>query len=699
MTESKIKYKKLQRLDSFGQDDLLNELNYKKSKKVKRTHYQKFIENWKSGITVGLVSLPVSISLAVASGSTPSAGIMSAIVSGIVMGILGGSNYNILGPTGSLTSFLQNCCLKYGMSSLPYFAMVAGAYTFLLRMYSLEKFIDLFPIPVNEGFTLGIALVMMIGQINNIFGIGTIKKTEYIKTNDGAEATITIDELENEDKLLDKLIDNMSYLTDMKPFTFFVFLLFFISLYFLLRKYPHIPWMIISAVVGIVFGAVFQGLDTLKTKFGQLSFYLCDFSYLTSKPLYFILDIRLWIDAIPIAFVINLETLISAKIAESMTNTRFHKKRELMALSSSNFISGFLGGIPVSGALARTALNIKSGATHKYSSAISSLVMLILSVIFISLISFLPLAVVAAQVCIVAIRMVNFDSLNNMYTKDRTQFVNAALIGIICCLKDPITACVFGMLIYLALFCENLMTPWAEIIATHERDNILKDTESMTEFKEGDFNDNITVQDDDLKYRPESPNKERWQNMANSVSPKMSYNILFTKKNSSLELKKKSSDYLRFGSMRNLHDKILETLENHLCDVPITEGDYIIYRIIGIINFMNVGEHVEKLRALATKENSTLVISLRYMHFIDIDALHAIKLIVDQLKKEFKKIDSQCLSEGKGTNDHKVLISGISRSKIALIKNEEWIQKMAEQNLLIYNDKNKVNRPSLIKDV
>ena len=106
MIDSKVKYNKHKRLDSAEHDDFLNALNYKKIVKKKRTHYEKFIDNWKSGITVGLVSLPVSISLAVASGSTPSAGIMSGIIAGLVMGILGGSNYNILGPSGSLTSFI-----------------------------------------------------------------------------------------------------------------------------------------------------------------------------------------------------------------------------------------------------------------------------------------------------------------------------------------------------------------------------------------------------------------------------------------------------------------------------------------------------------------------------------------------------------------------------------------------------------------
>lgn len=257
-----------------------------------------------------------------------------------------------------------------------------------------------------------------------------------------------------------------------------------------------------------------------------------------------------------------------------------------MSLSVSNFISGFLGGIPVSGALARKALNIKSGATHKYSAGISSIVMPGLSAVFMPLIGFLPLPVVAAHVCIIAVRMINFDTLQNMYYTDKSQFINAAAIGAICCLKDPITTCVFEILIYLGLFCENLMTPWAEIIASHDRDSAPKDAEAL-----------------------------KSQNAKGSNIP--------------------LSDSK--GSAKSLHNKIFETLDNHLCDVPLDEGDYVIYRIIGIINFMNVNEHIEKIRALATKENSTIVISLRYMHFIDLEALHAIKLIVEKVTKNFNK--------------------------------------------------------------
>ena len=260
------------------------------------------------------------------------------------------------------------------------------------------------------------------------------------------------------------------------------------------------------------------------------------------------------------------------------------------------------------------------------------------------LLSFVPLPVVAAQVCIVAIRMINFEVLTNMYYNDKTQFANAMTIGVICCLKDPITAVVFGMLIYLALFCENLMSPYAEIIASQERDNLIKES---------------------------SPN---FQNLESNLS------------------------LIRKPSNQNqgaLYDKIFETLENHLCDVPIDEGDYIIYRIIGVINFLNVNEHIEKIIALSSKENSTIVISLRYMNFLDLDALHAIKLILDKVKKDYEKRESQKI--GGVVEKCKIMISGISKSKLSIIKDEEWIQKLKEENALIYNEHSSINRPSLLK--
>lgn len=128
-----------------------------------------------------MVNLPLSISLAVASGATPTAGILSGIVSGFITGIFGGSNYNIVGPTGALSGFLMSCVIRYGISILPLFAIFTGIFTFLTAHFKLQEFIDLVPVPVNEGFTLGVAFTIFFNQMNSALGIGKFKDAIPLK--------------------------------------------------------------------------------------------------------------------------------------------------------------------------------------------------------------------------------------------------------------------------------------------------------------------------------------------------------------------------------------------------------------------------------------------------------------------------------------------------------------------------------------
>ena len=139
---------------------------------------------------------------------------------------------------------------------------------------------------------------------------------------------------------------------------------------------PKIPWMIIISAIGIVMGALISQFPTLFTVFGEPNFTL--FIKPDFNPIH-VIDPRFYADCVPIAFVAILETLISAKIADSMTGTKFHKQRELRGLALANLFCGATGGIPVTAALARTALNIRNGATHKYSSVFSSLTMVLLA--------------------------------------------------------------------------------------------------------------------------------------------------------------------------------------------------------------------------------------------------------------------------------------------------------------------------------
>jgi MFS superfamily sulfate permease-like transporter len=606
MTEIDAKYQKLKRLDTLDEDDFISGLNIEKYTKSKKNPTQKMMENWKAGITVGLVNLPLCVSLAVASGSTPACGIMSGIIAGIVSSIAGGSNFNIVGPTGALSGFLLNIVARYGVSALPYIAFTTGILTLIVKFYHLERYIDLCPTAVNEGFTLGVAFIIFFNQMNSALGIGKIKKEEqpYEMHTAGPQ---------EEETLIHQIIENLKHIDQMKGEAFLIYLIFFFGLYILLKNYPTIPWMIVAAIVGIILGPLVPTIDTLKTKFGIIHFVIFDFSYLKESDPSILFDPRIWIDSLPIAFVAILESLISAKIADSMTSTRFHKQNEVRGLAISNLICGILGGIPVTAALARTALNIKSGATHKYSAGISSGLMLILGGLFIGFFSYIPMAVVAAQVCIVAVRMVNVTELIHIYHHDKKNFSILLAVAIICILRDPVIGIVLGMLIYLIAFCENLTIPCVEMITTHEK--------------------NVVSQ----------------------------------------------------GGRDTV--PVFSNIEHHMADIPPQEGDYLIYRIVGILTFMNMTEHVERLKAIAKKEeDKIIVISLRYMNYIDIDGLNALKVLVEKVSKDIPKSPNSSLN--------KIVITGISKSKLDKINNNEWVEKMKTQNALIVNEHSTVRRAS-----
>jgi len=154
---------------------------------------------------------------------------------------------------------------------------------------------------------------------------------------------------------------------------------------------------------------------------------------------------------------------------------------------------------------------------------------------------------------------------------------------------------------------------------------------------------------------------------------------------------------------KNFIYNAFKILKDHLFDVPIQEGELIIYRLVGVINFMNVKEHIDKIKAFATKEKCTIVISLRYLRLIDIDSITALKFIYDKLSKKIKKINSIKNSDIESNHDvndksykNKIIISGVTKKKILLLNNDEWIENMIKDGALICADKINNNRPSLL---
>lgn len=406
--------------------------------------------NWKSGITVSLVSIPLSISLAVAANATPLMGIITAIWAGLLASIFGGSNFNVVGPTGALSGILAVFAISHGAGALPGLAIVTGLIIIIFFVFHLEKYIILIPSSVIHGFTLGVAFIIGLNQINSALGLKGLPAREHFIQN---------------------VFESLKHLGQFDIWTVALFAITLCLLFVFLKLAPKIPGPIIIAPLGILagylseHGMISAQFQTLHTKFGEIGSQIIQlssfsFSFLNSSVMK---------TAFAIAVVAILETLISAKIADKMTKTKSNSRKEMFGLGLANIASGIFGGIPATAALARTSLNVKSGATGKSSAAISSVAVAIISLIFLSYFKYLPLAVVASILVYIAYKMVEMEHFKHIYAYDKKSFGLAFAVAAITVGQDPIMGIVVGSIIALLMFVNRLSKGQSEIIINKDK--------------------------------------------------------------------------------------------------------------------------------------------------------------------------------------------------------------------------------------
>jgi len=148
-----------------------------------KLNYKKIQENWKSGITVSMISVPLALALAITSGATPTQGIITAFWAGLLGAIFGGSHFNVIGPTGALAGILISYSLSHGYETLPLIAILSGIIIMFAYFFHLDKYIIFIPKSVVHGFTLGVAMIIGVGQLDNILGINDIEKSEHFIVN------------------------------------------------------------------------------------------------------------------------------------------------------------------------------------------------------------------------------------------------------------------------------------------------------------------------------------------------------------------------------------------------------------------------------------------------------------------------------------------------------------------------------------
>jgi len=407
-------------------------------------------KNWKSGLTVSFVSVPLSISLAVAAGATPLMGVITAIWAGLIASFFGGSRYNIVGPTGALSGILIVYGMTYGISVLPMMAILSGILVLLVFLFHWERYIIFVPSNVVHGFTLGVAFIIGLGQLNFALGLQNLVSHE---------------------KFLKNIHETILHIHE---FELSALILFVVSLAFLFvwkKFFPVMPGVIVLAPVGILLGYLSQKsmllgihFQTLFTKFGDIS------GNLFSLPkISFVINEDVIIGALAISLVVILETLLSAKVADGMTKTKHNVRKEVLGVGLANVASGLFGGIPATAALARTALNIKSGANDQMSATISSIFVFIISILFLSVFTFLPLPVIGSILVFVAIQMVEKKHYIHIYNNDKSALSVSILVAVVTIVKAPIFVLLIVAAVALPIFVDRTSKSEAEITINKDK--------------------------------------------------------------------------------------------------------------------------------------------------------------------------------------------------------------------------------------
>lgn len=428
---------------------------------MRKTVKERIMQNWKAGLTVSFVSLPLSISLAVAAGATPLMGVITAIWAGLLASFFGGSNYNIVGPTGALSGILIVFAIKYGASVLPMIAIIAGIMSLIVYMLHWERYIVFIPSSVVHGFTLGVAFIIGLGQFNFALGLKNLPAHE---------------------KLVENLMESLAHIGSFEIATLVLFLVGFVFLFVWRKFFPKVPGVIVLAPIGILLGYLSQigtinvQFQTLFSKFGDISG-----SLWAIPKISFVMSQDIILGAAAVSVVAILETLMSAKIADGMTKTKHNTRKEVLGVGLSNIASGLFGGIPATAALARTSLNVKSGANDKMSATINSVFIVIISVALLSIFKYLPLPIVASILVFTATQMVEREHFEKIWKNDKSAFLLAIIVAIITIVEDPIMGILIGSMAALLLFANKMSRAKTEI-------NINKDGKLLGRLNAKEFN-------------------------------------------------------------------------------------------------------------------------------------------------------------------------------------------------------------------
>lgn len=404
-------------------------------------HYSmsKFKSDLVAGIVVGIVALPLAIAFGIASGVSPTVGLITAIIGGIIVSMLGGNSVQIGGPTGAFIVIVYNIIATYGLQGLAIATFMAGLILVMLGLFHLGTVIKFIPYPIVVGFTAGIALTIFSTQINDFLGLGLSGIPSEFIPKWGV------------------YLSNLSRIDIPTCVVGLVSLLIIIVTPKVSKRLPGALIAIIIVSIAVYFLkniAPEWGVETIGERFGSLKTDI-------PEPHGFELSMATINNLLPSAFTIAIlgaiESLLSATVADGVTGSRTNSNTELIGQGVANIVVPFFGGIPVTGAIARTMTNITNGGRTPVAGIIHGLVLLLIYLFLMPLINLVPMACLAAVLIVVAYNMSGWRTVRAIFRNPKSDISVLLVTFFLTVIFDLTIAIEIGLMLAIILFLRRVM--------------------------------------------------------------------------------------------------------------------------------------------------------------------------------------------------------------------------------------------------
>ncbi len=422
---------------------------------------EQFLKDIIAGVIVAIIALPLSIALALASGVEPACGVYTAIAAGFVVSFLGGSRVQIAGPTAAFASIVAGIVATQGMDGLFIATIMAGIMLILMGIFKLGSLIKFIPNTITVGFTAGIAVTILIGQIKDFLGLTYADGVKPVEALEKIEANI----------------DAIS------TFSWQALLVGAVCLAILII-YPkfekRVPPSLIAVVVGALMVKFIPGLDEGVFTIGELYTIPTGLPEINFSGMEISLGkiTELLPDAFTIAILAAIESLLSCVVADSMVNSKHNSNMELVAQGAGNIASVLFGGIPATGAIARTAANAKNGGRTPVSGMVHAVVLLLVLLFLMPYAELIPMPTIAAILFMVAYNMSEWKKFVHIVkTAPKSDTIVMVITFVLTIVFDLVIAIEVGMILAALLFIKRMseetgVKGWEYVDEANDKDSI-----------------------------------------------------------------------------------------------------------------------------------------------------------------------------------------------------------------------------------